>query len=132
MNEMNELHRNFFALPNDIFELDLPPSAFKVYCYLRKCTNRNTHQCYPSFKTIGRELDMCINTVQKSVSILADMGLIYTENTSVITKEGEKRKGTLRYTMLDHRPVLEEHRQRQLRQLEIETERYNLSKNAMV
>ena len=132
MNEMNELHRNFFALPNDIFELDLPPSAFKVYCYLRKCTNRNTHQCYPSFKTIGRELDMCVNTVQKSVGILADMGLIYTENTSVITKEGEKRKGTLRYTMLDHRPVLEEHRQRQLRQVELETAQYNLSKNAMV
>ena len=129
---MNELHGNFFSLHNDIFELGLPPSAFEVYCYLCRRANRKTNQCYPSFKTMSRELNMCVNTIQKSVGILADMGLIYTENTSVITKEGEKRKGTLRYTLLDFRPVLEEHRQRQLRQLELETARYNLSKNAMV
>ena len=132
MNEMQKLHGNFFALPNEIFELSLSSSAFKVYCFLLRCANRKTHQCYPSYKTIGKALDMSVNTVRRSVCELVDKDLIQTEDTWVITKDGEKRKGTLRYTLLDHRPVLEEHRQRQLHELEIETERYNRSKTAMV
>lgn len=128
---MNKTHGNFFSLPNEILELDLPPSAFKVYCYFCRSANRKTHQCYPGFKTISKVLHMSVNTVQKSVGILADAGLIYTENTTVITRSGEKRNGTLLYTVLDPRPVLEAYRQRQLYELEIETARQNYAKTAM-
>lgn len=100
---MNKTHGNFFSLPNEILELDLPPSAFKVYCYFCRSANRKTHQCYPGFKTISKVLHMSVNTIQKSVGILADAGLIRTENTTVITRSGEKRNGTLLYTVLDGR-----------------------------
>ena len=132
MNEMHKLHGNFFALPNEIFELGLSSSAFKVYCFLLRCANRKTHQCYPSYNTIGEALDMSVNTVRKSVCELVDIGLIYTENTTVITKDGEKRNGTLRYTILDYRPVLEAHCQKKLRELAQQTAEWNYAKTAMV
>ena len=129
---MSKTHGNFFSLPNDIFELGLSPSAFQVYCYLRCCADRKTHQCYPSYPTIGEMLDMSVNTVRKSVCELVDRGLIRTENTSVITKEGEKRNGTLLYTILDVGPVLEEAHQRKVQELKQETARWERSKTAMV
>ena len=128
---MSKTHGNFFSLPNDIFELELSPGAFKVYCYLRCCANRKTNQCYPSYPTIGEVLDMSVNTVRKHVCGLVDKGLIRTENTMVITKEGEKRNGTLRYTILDIGPVLEEQHQRKIQELKMETARWERSKTAM-
>ncbi len=45
----------FFSLPNEIFLLALPPSAFLVYAYLLYCEDRRTHQCHPSYRTIAGE-----------------------------------------------------------------------------
>lgn len=112
---------NFFSLPNEIFELGLSSSAFLVYSYLQRCANGKTRQCYPSYETIGKAVGLSRNTVQKCVGELADKGLIYTENTSVITKNGMKRNGNLRYTMLPTEEVVEARHQRQLHRLELET-----------
>lgn len=112
---------NFFSLPNEIFELGLSSSAFLVYSYLQRCANRKTRQCYPSYETIGEAVGLSKNTVQRCVCELADKGLIYTENTSVITKDGMKRNGNLLYTVLSAEEVVEAHRKRQLRQLDLET-----------
>ena len=128
---MSKPHGNFFSLPNEIFELDLSPSAFKVYCYLRCCANRKTHQCYPSYNTISEALHMSINTVQKCIGILVDADLIRTENTSVTTKDGTRRNGTLRYTVLAIGPVLEEQHRRKIQKLKQETVRWERSKTAM-
>lgn len=119
---------NFFSLPNEIFELNLSASAFLVYCYLRRCADRKTHQCYPSYETISEAVGLCRNTVQKCVCELVDMGLICTENTSVITRNGLKHNGTLLYTILDVSPVLEETHQRKIKKLKPETARWIRSK----
>lgn len=128
---MSKAHGNFFSLPNNIFELELSPGAFKVYCYLRCCANRKTNQCYPSYPTIGEVLDMSVNTVRKHVCELANKGLIRAENTSVITRNGLKHNSSLLYTILDVRPVLEKAHQRKIQKLKLETARRNCSKNAM-
>lgn len=56
---------NFFSLPNEIFLLGLSPGELAVYCYLRRCENQKTHQCWPSYKTIGDAVGMCANTVSR-------------------------------------------------------------------
>lgn len=112
---------HFFSLPNEIFDLGLSPSAFLVYSYLRRSANRNTHQCYPSYETIGSAVGLSRNTVQKCVGELADRGLIFTENTSIITKGGMKLNGNLRYTIQPAHEVIEENYQRRLRRLEQST-----------
>lgn len=96
--------RNSFLMPNEIFALGLSGGAILVYTYLRYCENRETYQCYPSYKTIGKAVGMSKNTVKKYVDILRDKGLIETENTSVVTAQGQKRNGNLLYTL---RPVEE-------------------------
>ncbi|MCH5352132.1 MAG: helix-turn-helix domain-containing protein, partial [Acutalibacter sp.] len=43
--------------------LGLCPGELAVYAYLRRCENRKTHQCWPSYKTIGKAVGMSENTV---------------------------------------------------------------------
>ena len=76
---------NFFSLPNEIFLLGLSPGELAVYCYLRRCENQETHQCWPSYKTIGEAVGMCANTVSRHVKKLEERGLIAVEPTKVTT-----------------------------------------------
>lgn len=56
--------KRFYMLPNDIFSLDLRAGEISLYAYLLKCENRKTYQCYPSYKTIGKALNISTNTVR--------------------------------------------------------------------
>ena len=75
--------KNTFPFPNDIFMLGLCPGELAVYAYLRRCENRKTHQCWPSYKTIGKAVGMSENTVSKYIGELVNKGLISAEYTSV-------------------------------------------------
>jgi len=57
---------------------------------------------------------MSKNTVQKYVCALVDRGLISTEDTEVVTKNGLKRNGNLRYTIQPIKKVMEDFYRRQL------------------
>ena len=94
--------KNYFPLPNEIFCLGLCSGEIAVYAYLMFCEDRKSFQCHPSYKTIGRALKMSRNTVSKYVKSLEVKRLIITEPTSVITKKGQKRNGSLLYTV---RPI---------------------------
>ncbi len=92
--------KDYFPLPNEIFYLGLSHGEIAVYAYLLYRENRNTFQCYPSYKTIGKALGMSRNTVSKYVRLLEERELITTERTSVFTKENKKLNGNLLYTIL--------------------------------
>ena len=92
--------KDYFPLPNEIFYLDLSYGEIAVYAYLLHCENRESFQCYPSYKTIGEALNMSRNTVCKYVRALEEKELITTEPTNVFTKKGEKLNGNLLYTIL--------------------------------
>ena len=115
---MREAYKNYFPLPNAIFSLNLSPGEIAVYSYLLHCEDRKTYQCYPSYKTIGQAVGMSVNTVQKYIFELADKGFITIEPTSVITKSGQKRNGSHRYTIRPIQEVVELYHQRQLRRME--------------
>ncbi len=115
---MSKAYKNYFPLPNVIFSLRLSPGEIAVYSYLLYCEDRKTYQCYPSYKTIGRAVGMSTNTVQKYIAALAEKGFISIENTSVVTKSGMKRNGSLRYTIRPIQEVVELYHQHQLRKLE--------------
>lgn len=95
---------NYFSLPNEVYMLGLKPRELAVYSYLLYCEDRKTYQCYPSYRTIGEATGMSITTVQKAVRGLEDKCLIYTEPTTIITKDGLTRNGSLLYTI---RPIQE-------------------------
>ena len=114
---------NFFSLPNEIFLLGLSPGELAVYCYLRRCENQKTHQCWPSYKTIGEAVGMCANTVSKYIQKLIERGLIAVEPTKVTTKAGVTRNGTLQFTLLPPQNVIARHYEEKLAELELTTER---------
>ena len=114
---------NFFSLPNEIFLLKLRPGELAVYCYLRRCENQKTHQCWPSCKTIGSAVGMCENTVGKYVQLLAERGLIAVEPTTVTTRSGAARNGTLRFTLLPPQDAVRRHYRQVLESMERNTER---------
>ena len=113
---------NFFSLPNEIFLLGLSPGELAVYCYLRRCENQKTHQCWPSYKTIGEAVGMCANTVSRHVKKLEERGLIAVEPTKVMTKAGVTRNGTLRFTLLPTQNVIAQHYEEKLQELELAME----------
>ena len=123
---MSKTYKNYFPLPNVIFSLNLSPGEIAVYSYLLHCEDRQTYQCYPSYKTIGQAVGMSTNTVQKYIFELADKGFITIEPTSVITKSGQKRNGSYRYTIRPIQKAIDLYHQRQLRKLEIDTAKSRL------
>ena len=119
---------NFFSLPNEIFFLGLSPSALVVYSFLLRCEDRETHQCWPSIRTIGKAVGMSENTVRKYIRQLEGCGLITTEPTEVITRGGQKRNGNLRFTLTPVREVIDRHYAQKLEDLERDAERQQAAK----
>ena len=91
--------RDFFPLPNVIFDLGLTAEEIAIYAFLMKCEDRRTYTCYPSYKTIGNAIGKSRNTVIKYVNMLEEKCLITKHKTFVITdfqdSASQKRAGCL-------------------------------------
>ncbi len=109
--------KNYFPLPNEIYYLDLSAGAIAIYGYLLHIESRKTYQCHASHKTIGQAVKMSTNTVRKYLKELEDRALIYTEQTTIRTKEGQARNGTLLYTIRPIQEAVDYYYERQLQQL---------------
>ena len=120
--------KNFFPLPNELFHLKLCAGEIAVYTYLMYRENRKDHTCVVSYREIGTAVGMSKNTVSKYVAKLEARGLIETEPTSVITHDGLKGNGKLKYKILPIQIAVDRHNADKLVQLELETARYNLQK----
>ena len=107
--------RNFFPMPQKIFNLGMNAGEIAVYAYLMFRENRKTYQCYPSYRTIGDAVGMSRNTVKKYVDALVEKQLIYVEPTKVKTNDGGLRNGNLLYTIRPLEAALEYHLNQQLR-----------------
>ena len=115
--------KNFSPLPNKVFYLGLSYGAIAVYSYLMHIEDRKTFQSYTSYNTIGRAVKMSANNVRKYVLELEDKHLVRTEPTTVVTRDGRKRNGTLRYYIRPIQEAVDHYHERQLSQLELDTER---------
>lgn len=96
--------KNYFPMPNEIFDFGLRAGEIALYAFLLKCEDRKTFKCWPSYKTIGKALNISKNTVRNYVDKLCEKQLIEVEYTYVYTKDGEKRNGNLMYKI---RPIQE-------------------------
>ena len=108
---------NYFPVPNAVFDLELHHIEIDIYAYLMRIENRHTYQCFASYPTIAKKLGLSVNTVAKYVAALEEHGLIRTERTEITTKEGLKRNGCLKYTILPIRHAIELYHERQMEEL---------------
>ena len=128
--EQSMKQKNFFLLPNAIFELKLNAYEFYIYAYLIRIEDRRTYQCIVSYTTIADALGFAVNTVAKHVRTLEERGLIRTERTEFVTRNDRKRNGCLRYHILPIRQALDRHNERRLAELELTTARQNAKAKA--
>lgn len=133
--------KNYFPMPNEIFHLGLNAGEIALYAFLLKCEDRKTFKCWPSYRTIGKALNISKNTVKKYVNNLCEKRLIDIEYTDIYTKDGKKLNGNLLYTIrpiqeaVDHNlEKLFERNKLELKRAEIEKqfEKYMSSKNGEV
>ena len=127
-----KLHRepakNYFPLPNGIYQLGLSAGAIVVYGYLLYIENRETYQCHASYATIGNAVGMSRNTVCKYVQELERRGLVLTERTTIVTQDGRIQNGSLLYTILPIQLVIEQFYQEQLEAVDIAQEQQRIGK----
>ena len=116
--------KNYFLVPNEVFHIGLSHPEISIYCYLLSIENRETYQCWPSYKTIGKALGMCENTVSKYVRSLEEKDLIRTEPTMIRSKDGRPLNGNLLYTIRPIQAAVESFYERQFRQLEEDAARH--------
>lgn len=123
MNLQNSKLKNFTPLPNEIFSLHLTTGELAVYALLLRLENRETHECWPSYETIGKAIGKSKSSVKRYVSGLVEKGLITVEPTAVIMQNGLKKNGNLRYHIRPIREAIEWYTQHQLYLAEAATER---------
>lgn len=121
-------NKHYYLVPNEVFNLGLSSHEIAVYNYLLRCEDRRTYQCHPSYRTIGRAVQLSENTVRKYVTSLEEKGLIRTEPSTIITKDGRVRNGSLIYNIRPIQEALEQNYQRQFRQAEESVERARVQK----
>ena len=121
-------NKHYYLVPNEVFNLGLSSHEIAVYNYLLRCEDRRTYQCHPSYPTIGKAVQLSENTVRKYVAGLEEKGLIHTEPSTITTKDGRVRNGSLIYTVRPIQEALEQNYQRQFRQAEESVERARVQK----
>ena len=85
--------RDYFPLPKEIFSLGLSAAEIAIYAYLLFCEDRQTFQCWPSYRKIGEAVGLSPNTIRKHIRSLEEHELLITEPTMVTTKDGKTRNG---------------------------------------
>lgn len=86
-------NKHYYLVPNEVFNLGLSSHEIAVYNYLLRCEDRRTYQCHPSYRTIGKAVQLSENTVRKYVAGLEEKGLIHTEPSTITTKDGRVCNG---------------------------------------
>lgn len=84
---------------------------------------KDLYDCHPSYRTIGKAVQLSENTVRKYVAGLEEKGLIHTEPSTITTKDGRVRNGSLIYTIRPIQEALELNYQRQFLRAERDIER---------
>ena len=121
-------NKYYYLVPTEVSNLGLSSHEIAVYTYLLRCEDRRTYQCHPSYRTIGKAVQLSENTVRKYVAGLEEKGLIHTEPSTIITKDGRVRNGSLIYNIRPIQEALEQNYQRQFRQAEESVERARVQK----
>ena len=110
--------KDYFPLPKEIFSLGLSAAEIAIYAYLLFCEDRQTFQCWPSYRKIGDAVGLSPNTIRKHIRSLEERDLLVTEPTQVTTKDGRKRNGNLLFTIRPIQFALQQDYDRQMQKLD--------------
>ena len=70
--------KDYFPLPKEIFSLGLSAAEIAIYAFLLFCEDRQTFQCWPSYRKIGEAVGLSPNTIRKHIRLLEERNLLFT------------------------------------------------------
>ena len=88
--------KEFFRLPNKIFDVPMTPIQFTIYAYLVCCTGSKGY-CWPSIKTISDRTGISKTSVNEHLKVLAKRQII---EIGKLKRPGSAYKNNT-YTLLD-------------------------------
>lgn len=91
--------KNYFPVPNSIFEYGMKPGEIALYIYLLYRMDLDSFQCTPSRAEIARNLRCSESSVRNYTRALVGKTLLATERRTTQTKNGKQRNDTLIYTV---------------------------------
>ena len=112
------MKKYFFMLPNAVFELGLHVYELAIYAYLLRIEDGGPGSAWSATPPSQTSWGISVNTVAKYVGLLEEHGLIATERTDVITRDGLKRNGCLHYTIQPIQNAIDQFHERQMSALE--------------
>ena len=121
--------KNYFPVPNEIFNFGLRAGEIALYAFLSKCEDRKNFKCWPSYKIICKALNVSKNTVRSYIDKLCEKQLIEVEYTYVCTKDGKKRNGNLMYTVRPVQEAINYDLEKQFERNAVEIKRANAEKS---
>ena len=110
--------RDYYPLPKEIFSLGLNAAEIAIYAYLLFCEDRQTFQCWPSYRKISEAVGLSPNTIRKHIRSLEERSLLIKEPTLVTTKDGKTRNGNLLFTIRPIQAALQQDYYRQMQKLD--------------
>ena len=85
------LKTNYFQVPNEIFDLDLPNNEKLAYIYLCRCGNQGS-DAFPSYTTIARKCGISRMTAVRVIKNLESKNLIKVERRPKSNKDNHPNK----------------------------------------
>lgn len=74
-----ELYKDYFPVPNSIFDMGLTPSEIVLYILFIKFDVKNNGYCHTDFSTIKGYIDLSLKTIKKYISSLENKKIIKIE-----------------------------------------------------
>ena len=90
------MSKEFFKVPNSIFECNLSASEIAVYAYMLRCADNKTRLCYPSYTKICESCRITRATAITAVSKLCEYSFIDKIEKGYSSQYGIKRANTYR------------------------------------
>ena len=90
--------KDYFPLPKEIFSLGLSAAEIAIYAYLLFCEDRQTFQCWPSYRKIGDAVGLSPNTIRKHIRSLEERELLGTG----VVRQDPRRSGDGRVAERHH------------------------------
>ena len=75
MKKYHAPNKEFFRLPNKIFDVPMTPIQFTIYAYLVSCAGSKGY-CWPSIKTISAKTGISKTSVSEHLKVLAKRQII--------------------------------------------------------
>lgn len=90
------MNKEFFMVPNRVFDVGLSTTEIAVFCYLLRCADNETRLCFPSYTKICETCKISRQSAINAIKVLCDRKYVDKVSKGYSGEYGVKRANTYR------------------------------------